>query len=168
MVLEKKHSLFREALVEESVWDYPRPARCEPFEGVIVIEHGGQIVARTQGAFRVIETSHPPSYYLPTKDIDMSLLHPNNHHTLCEWKGRANYYDMVIGGELIRDIGWAYHEPTPTFQAMADYIAFYPSKMESCWVNGERVQAQEGDFYGGWITSNLKGPFKGPPGSEGW
>lgn len=164
----KKHQQTVSDLPEESVWDYPRPARCEPFDGVIVIEHEGELIARSQAAYRVIETSHPPTYYMPRSDVMLSVLHPNERTTLCEWKGRASYYDMVIGGALVKDVAWAYFDPTPGFAPMEGYLAFYPSKLDACYINGEKIQPQEGDFYGGWVTSNLKGPFKGGAGTMGW
>ena len=148
----------------ENVWDYPRPAICEPFKGSIRIIHDGQVLAETTRAFRVLETSHPPTYYLAPQDIAMGRLTRNARITGCEWKGRANYFDL----DGIENAAWCYDAPTSTFRQMTGYLSFYASKVDECWVNDERIKAQEGDFYGGWITSNLTGPFKGGPGTLGW
>lgn len=147
----------------EDVWQYPRPPRVEASDALIEIEHRGQILARTRRALRVLETSHPPSYYLPSQDIDMSRLEPVQRRSFCEFKGWAGYW--ALDGQVV---AWSYAEPALGFQSIAGALAFYPSRLDECRVNGERVQAQEGDFYGGWITSNLKGPFKGAPGTSGW
>ncbi|MDV6033593.1 MAG: DUF427 domain-containing protein [Phycisphaera sp. RhM] len=153
---------------QESVWDYPRPPRVQACDNRIEIVSGGITIADTKGAFRVLETSHPPVYYLPPEDIRMDLLRPSSHGSYCEWKGHAYYFSLTIDGREIPDVAWCYRIPTDRFAAIAGFLAFYPSKMDKCLVDGEHVQAQEGDFYGGWITSNIVGPFKGGPGSWGW
>ncbi|MEO0444236.1 MAG: DUF427 domain-containing protein [Pseudomonadota bacterium] len=152
----------------ESVWDYPRPAICEPFTGHLKIIVNKQILADTRRAYRSLETSHPPCYYFPPEDVHSHFLKPNSHSSLCEWKGQAHYVDWQDHQNRIVDIGWFYKNPSRRFHDIAGYISFYASKAEACFVNGEQVSAQEGDFYGGWITRNLKGPFKGGTGTLGW
>ena len=149
---------------DESVWDYPRPAICEPFSGRLTVVLAGQTIADSRNAWRALETSHPPTYYIPPEDIDFSLLTKNRKKTLCEWKGQARYFDAPG----VTDIAWHYDNPTPTFAAIQGYLSFYASKVDACFVNDTEVLAQEGDFYGGWITPNIKGPFKGGPGTWGW
>ncbi len=153
---------------QESVWDYPRPPRLEPAGKHIRIVFGGETLADTRRAFRVLETSHPPVYYLPLSDIRQELLTPSSSHSFCEWKGTASYVGVRAGGKEAIDAGWFYPDPTPAFAPIAGYIAFYPSRMDACFVGDEPVQAQPGDFYGGWITSDIVGPFKGAPGTRGW
>ncbi len=152
----------------ESVWDYPRPPRLERADRRIRIEFGGRSLADSQNAYRVLETSHPPVYYLPPADIDMARLTPGERRTLCEFKGIARYWSITDGDTVSVDVAWSYPEPWPAFTAITDYLAFYPSRVEACFVDDERVQSQEGDFYGGWITSDIVGPFKGGPGTRGW
>lgn len=153
---------------QESVWDYPRPPRLEPTSKEIRIELAGQSIASTNRAFRVLETSHPPVYYLPPDDVRSDLLTIAAGSSFCEWKGRAGYYDLTLGGIVVRNAAWFYPAPTAAFQPIANYLAFYPSKMGACYVDDERVEAQPGDFYGGWITQNIVGPFKGGEGTWGW
>ena len=152
----------------ESVWEYPRPPRLEPVRDRILVELGGLVVADTTGAYRVLETSHPPNYYLPPGDIRPGALARSDRRSVCEWKGAAHYFDVHVGERLEPDAAWGYDDPTPRFRAIAGYVAFYPGRMDACSVDGERVRPQPGGFYGGWITSDLGGPFKGVPGSEGW
>jgi uncharacterized protein (DUF427 family) len=116
----------------------------------------------------VLETSHPPVYYIPPEDIRMELLEPSGGGSHCEWKGRASYYDVVTEDRKESRAAWFYPNPTPSFTSLTDHVAFYPSKMDGCWVGGEKVEAQEGDFYGGWITPDIVGPFKGASGTWGW
>lgn len=153
---------------QESVWDYPRPARLEANTRHLRVEIGGRVVAETRGGFRAIETSHPPSYYFPPDDVDLTLLVPASRRTLCEWKGGAVYYDLVLDGRLAEEACWSYPRPTADFLPAADHVAFYAARVDACFVDGERVVPQEGVFYGGWITSGIVGPFKGPPGTMGW
>jgi uncharacterized protein (DUF427 family) len=134
----------------------------------IRIYFNGVLIAETTGAYRVLETSHPPGYYLPQADIQMQHLVRTDKHTVCEFKGRADYWTLTVGEAVAHNVAWSYPQPNKTYAAIADYLAFYPGRMESCWVDEERVQAQEGDFYGGWITSKVVGPFKGGPGTWGW
>lgn len=154
--------------VGESVWDYPRPPRLEPTLRHIVIRHAGYLVADTRDAYRVLETSHPPVYYLPPADVDRSLLVPASGSSYCEWKGMARYWDLVADEERLSRIAWSYPDPAPVFEAIRDHLAFYAGPLEACLVDGEQVQPQPGGFYGGWITGDLKGPFKGGEGTLGW
>lgn len=153
---------------QESVWDYPRPPRLEPVSDRIHVVFNGVTIADTTDAYRVLETSHPPVYYIPPADIQDGVLDPARRTSHCEWKGRAAYFDVVVDGTRAKEAAWAYPTPTERFEDIADYVAFYPSKMEACYVGDEQAKAQEGDFYGGWLTSNIVGPFKGGPGTWGW
>jgi uncharacterized protein (DUF427 family) len=152
----------------ESVWDYPRPPRLERTDRRIKVVFGGVTLAYTSRARRVLETSHPPVYYVPPEDVRMEHLTPSDATSFCEWKGRARYYDVLTDGREERRAAWFYPDPTPPFRDLKGYVAFYPSRMDACWVDGERAQAQPGDFYGGWITPDIVGPFKGGPGTRGW
>lgn len=153
---------------QESVWDYPRPPRLEPSGKRIRIVFAGETLADTRRAWRVLETSHPPVYYIPLQDINKEFLTSSAQHSCCEWKGMASYVGVRVGDVEARDAGWFYPHPTPAFAPIAGYIAFYPSRMDACFADDEQVQAQPGDFYGGWITSDIVGPFKGAPGTMGW
>lgn len=152
----------------ESVWDYPRPPRVEPFAGSLTVELGGEVVARASRAWRVLETSHPPTYYLPREAFAEGGLRPASGNSWCEWKGRAAYYDLIGGGRVARKCAWSYPEPTPGFAAIAGAVAVMAGAVDRCTVNGEVVVPQPGGFYGGWITSWISGPFKGGLGSAGW
>ncbi|MEL6494748.1 MAG: DUF427 domain-containing protein [Cyanobacteria bacterium J06623_7] len=154
---------------QESVWDYPRPPRLEPSAKQIRIVFNDVEIANSDRSYRVLETSHPPVYYLTPEDICLEYLtHVASSRSFCEWKGLAGYYNLRVGSREIINAAWYYPEPTPQFAPIKDYLAFYPSKMDACYVAGELVQAQAGDFYGGWITADIVGPFKGEPGSWGW
>lgn len=153
---------------QESVWDYPRPPRLESFSGHIRIVHNEEIIVDTNKAYRLLETSHPPVYYIPPQDVKMELLKVNPRNSFCEFKGRAVYYDLHSGGEVKVQAAWYYPDPSGQYAALKDHLAFYAHKVDACYVNDEKVQAQEGDFYGGWITSKIVGPFKGGAGTWGW
>jgi uncharacterized protein (DUF427 family) len=153
---------------QESVWDYPRPAIAEPTPRHICIRHRGIVLADSRGAWRTLETSHPPTYYIPQADIAMELLRPNTARSICEWKGQAVYWDVVIGSERIAGAAWSYPSPTPAFAGIAGHIAFYATPFDAATVDSEQVTPQPGGFYGGWITSGEGGPFKGIPGSRFW
>ena len=153
---------------QESVWSYPRPAIVESTDRLLRIVHRGVVVAETRRALRTLETSHPPSYYFPPADIDARLLRTSHRRSRCEWKGAAIYFDVVIGTEVFADVAWSYPDPTPDFRILADHVAFYAAPFEACFVDGERVTPQAGGFYGGWITAQVAGPFKGGPGTAGW
>ena len=154
----------------ESVWDYPRPPRVEPTAEHVLIEHAGRRVADTHRAVRVLETSHPPTYYLPLADVAQGVLQPatSGLRTVCEFKGSARYLDLVLPGVRIAEVGWYFPEPAPGFAPLRDHVAVYPSKVDRCLVDDEVVIPQPGQFYGGWITSRVSGPFKGGPGTMGW
>lgn len=157
-----------EGRLRECVWDYPRPPRVEPTARHIRVEFAGSVLAETRSAFRVLETSHPPVYYVPPEHVAREHLIESSRSSFCEWKGAARYYSVVIGARRVDDAAWYYPSPAPAFAAIRDYVAFYPHLLDGCFVDGERVQPQPGDFYGGWITSDLVGPFKGAPGTRGW
>ncbi len=154
----------------ESVWDYPRPPRVERSPRHVRVVLGGAVIAESTRAYRVLETSHPPVYYLPADDIASGALEPSSGGgSSCEWKGVASYLDVI--GEDSRRVeraAWTYRDPSPAFETIRDAVAFYPELMDECTLDGEIVTAQEGDFYGGWITAEIIGPFKGPPGTHGW
>ena len=137
---------------QESVWDYPRPPRLEESKKHIQVIFNGVVIADTQRAKRVLETSHPPVYYIPPEDVQLRYLTPTPRTTFCEWKGAASYYTITVGDKSTANAAWYYRQPTHPYESLVGHIAFYPGKMEACFVDEERVQAQEGDFYGGWIT----------------
>lgn len=153
---------------QESVWDYPRPPRLDPCSAHVQVIWAGEVVADTHGAYRILETSHPPTYYIPRSDTNQALLLPFPRQTVCEFKGVASYWSLQLGDRLDSQVAWSYEDPTPAFAAIQGYLCFYPSRMDQCLVDGEVVQAQEGDFYGGWITRAIVGPFKGGAGTWGW
>lgn len=153
---------------QESVWSYPRPAVAERTAASIRIELGGMAIAQTSRAVRTLETSHPPSYYVPLDDIIPGALVPAEGSSFCEWKGHARYFDVVAGGERRERAAWSYPDPTRPFAILRDHVAFYAAAMDACFVDDERVVPQPGGFYGGWITSKVAGPFKGIPGSRLW
>lgn len=153
---------------QESVWDYPRPPRAEPVDERVRIRFAGTTIADTSRAVRVLETSHPPTVYIPPDDVRSEYLEAEARRSFCEFKGSARYWSVVVGGARAEHAAWSYPDPTPEFESLREHLAFYPSKMDECFVGDERVEAQEGDFYGGWITSKIVGPFKGPPGTWGW
>lgn len=153
---------------QESVWDYPRPPAIEPFEGRLVIVLHGEVILDTSSSFRILETSHPPSYYIPVGEFKASTLRPSRGTSFCEWKGMAEYYDFSVGERAVPRCAWGYAHPKPRYAAIADHLSVYAHMMDACYVNGEVVTPQEGDFYGGWITSAIVGPFKGGRGTWGW
>jgi uncharacterized protein (DUF427 family) len=151
---------------QESVWDYPRPPRIEPDGREVVVRFGEDEIARSGRAVRVLETASPPTFYLPPEDVNWNLLVPDPGSSSCEWKGRAAYWALASNPEQ-GAVGWSYPEPTPAFRSILDHVSFYPGKVE-CFVGGERVRPQPGTFYGGWVTSEIVGPFKGEPGTGDW
>ncbi len=155
---------------QESVWDYPRPPRLEPSDAHVVVTFGGGVVVDTTQAWRVLETSHPPVFYLPLDDVVDGALRPNPRRTFCEFKGVAAYFDVVGGdGRIEVAAAWTYPEPTTGFEPLASTVALYPARMDRCTVDGEVVRAVQGDFYGGWVTDDVVGPFKGEvAGSQWW
>ena len=155
------------ALIRENVQSYPRPPDLQPVPHRLIIVLGGQVIANTTSALRVIETHHAPTYYLPRRDIT-GQMNMAAGTSLCEWKGKARYLDVIGGQVTARRAAWTYDRPTPRFAAIADHVAFYPALMEACFVDGEKVTPQLGGFYGGWVTSNLDGIPKGAAGTEHW
>jgi uncharacterized protein (DUF427 family) len=153
---------------QRSVWDFPRPPALERSSEHVVVRFAGRVVAETRAPFLVCETSHPPVYYVPREDVATGLLEPVAHRTLCEFKGVASYADLVVGGDRSPLACWWYDAPTGAFAALVGAIAFYPQRVDTCEVDGEVVRAVDGDFYGGWITPSVSGPFKGGPGTLGW
>ena len=153
---------------QESVWSFPRPAIAELTAAHVTIRHHGKIIADTRASVRVLETSHPPSYYILPTDIASSLLRRADGSSFCEWKGAAVYWDVVFGDVALPRVGWSYPAPSAAFERLRDYVAFYAAPFDNCSVDGAKVLPQPGGFYGGWITEKLAGPFKGGPGSRHW
>ncbi len=153
---------------QESVWDYPRPPKLERTAKRLEVIFEGVRIADTHRGYRVLETSHPPVYYLPPDDIATEYLREAGGGSYCEWKGRARYWDVVVGEAVAERVAWSYPDPTPRFASLKDHLAFYAGPMDECRVEGEPVTPQPGGFYGGWVTADLVGPFKGIPGSRGW
>ena len=153
---------------QESVWDYPRPPKLEHFSGHIRIIFNNEIIYDAPNALRILETSHPPSYYLPISNFKKGMLQANNSSSYCEFKGMANYYDITVKGKLAKKAAWYYPNPNAMYAALEEHVSVYAHLMDACFVNDEKVDSQEGNFYGGWITSTVVGPFKGSPGTWGW
>jgi uncharacterized protein (DUF427 family) len=149
---------------QESVWDYPRPPAVRRTDQHIRIVHNGITVVDTHDAIQILETSQAPGYYFPRTDIDMTLLQQSRHTSFCEWKGRSTYWSL----DEHADVAWSYEQPTAPYSAIAGYLAFYPQRVDECWVDDHRVVPNPGDFYGGWITPDVVGPFKGAPGTMMW
>jgi uncharacterized protein (DUF427 family) len=153
---------------QESVWDYPRPPRLERTAARLEVVLDGRVIARTTHGRRVLETSHPPTYYLPMDAFDPDVLVPGEGSSWCEWKGAASYFDLVAEETVATRAAWTYPRPTPGFEDLAGAVAVMPGLVERCLVDGEVVQPQPGNFYGGWVTSSVVGPFKGEPGTFAW
>ena len=147
----------------ERVCEYPRPPALQASSQHIVVRAFGQLLAETQSSFRVLETFHPPTYYLPAESFAEGALVPAGGRSFCEWKGIASYFDIAFGDRCLAKAAWSYANPTPSFDPIAGWIALYPGLMDGCWIDGELVRPQPGGFYGGWITSGVEGPFKGDP-----
>ena len=152
----------------ESVWDYPRPPRVEPVPERIRVIVDGLTIADSVRAVRVLETSHPPTYYLPPEDVRMDLLSAGPGRSVCEWKGATTYLSATVGAREIQDVAWSYERPLAGYEALTSFVAFYPGRVDEAWVGDERALPQAGGFYGGWVTSRVTGPFKGEPGTVGW
>ena len=153
----------------ERVWEYPRPPAVVPCRRRVRVELAGEVLAESTDALRVLETSHPPTIYIPLTDIRQDLLAESDaRSSWCEFKGAARYLDAIVDGRRFIAVGWCYPNPAPGYEALRDHFAFYPGRVEVAWLDDERVHAQESNFYGGWITSELIGPFKGPRGTLGW
>ena len=157
-------------LVEENVWDYPRPPALKPDSRHVRVEFAGEVIADSNRTLRILETSHPPTFYIPPDDIRMDLLEAvPDYETFCEWKGVAQYWSIRVAElQVSPKAAWSYASPRKTYAALKDHLCFYPSRVTACYVGDAQVQAQEGDFYGGWITPEIKGPFKGGAGTWGW
>ena len=153
---------------QESVWDYPRPPLVVASDRHVLVRYAGVVVCETRRALRLLETSHPPTWYLPRTDFRAGALRPAPGSSFCEWKGNASYLDVVAADSVAPARAWTYLTPTPAFARLADHVALYAAAMDGCFVDGERVRPQPGGFYGGWITNDVVGPFKGVPGSMGW
>ncbi len=153
---------------QESVWDYPRPPLLRPSDEDIVVALGGVRICETRTSLRILETSHPPTYYLPRSAFVEGSLRPARGTSFCEWKGEAAYLDVLGGGKVAERAGWYYPSPNGRYAALRNHVAVYAGAMDFCLVDGEKVEPQPGGFYGGWVTSTVSGPFKGIPGSQGW
>ena len=156
-------SVAMEESSAENVADYPRPPALRASHSHVLVRALGELLCETHHALQVLETFHPPTYYLPPDSIALNRLEPVPGRSLCEWKGVAHYFDLVVGTRRIERALWHYPEPTAAFAALAGWFALYPAQMDGYWVDGERVRPQQGGFYDGWITSAVSGPFKGDP-----
>ena len=152
----------------ESVWDYPRPPVVQATDRHVEVVFCGETIADSTRALRVLERSHPPVYYVPLDDVSPGVLSPSGRATYCEYKGEASYYDIACCGRTTEEAAWAYNSPSPGYEVLAGYVAFYPGKMDECRLDGEIVKPQPGEYYGGWITADVTGPFKGEPGTRAW
>lgn len=152
---------------QESVWDYPRPPCIDAEAREVVVRVGDVEVARTRRALRVLETASPPTVYIPRSDVAIEYLQPAPGSSRCEWKGTARYWTVCVGPVALNAVGWSYDQPLPAFEAIRTCLSFYPGRIE-CYVDGVSVRGQAGGFYGGWVTPELVGPFKGDPGTSGW
>ena len=159
---------IKPAAGQESVWDYPRPPRLEKVNKEIKIIFNGETIVKTNSGYRVLETSHPPVYYMPPSNIKTEFLIPGIGNSFCEWKGSASYYDVKVKDKRVNKAAWYYPTPANEFTEIENFVAFYAGKMDSCYVDGEKVIPQPGGFYGGWVTKDIVGPFKGEPGTFGW
>ena len=154
--------------MSESVWSYPRPPRIEASRRRVRVVFDGLTVADTSRALRVLETSHPPVYYVPPQDVLQDRLRPSPRHSVCEFKGTADYFTLASSGRVSENAAWSYPQPAPGYESLAGYLAFYPGRVDACYLEDELVVAQPGDFYGGWVTRDITGSFKGGPGTGGW
>ncbi len=157
-----------EQTTRESVWDYPRPPRVETTDRLVRVELAGRVIAESSRSLRVLETSHPPVFYIPRSDIGESFIRASTHTSFCEFKGEASYLDVVVEDRVATDAGWEYPAPSRGYEALKDHVAFYPGRVDACFVDSEKVKPQDGGFYGGWITAEIVGPFKGAAGTRGW
>ncbi|MFK8051352.1 MAG: DUF427 domain-containing protein [Woeseiaceae bacterium] len=153
---------------QESVWDFPRPPSIQPVQKPVRVIYDGVTIVETNRAKRICETASPPTYYIPRSDIVEGALQPIDRSSLCEWKGNASYFDVGTGKRLARGAAWCYPRPYEEFVAIAGWVAFMPAAMDACYVGDDQVRPQPGGFYGGWITPELTGPFKGEPGTGHW
>lgn len=152
---------------EESVWNYPRPPVFVEDSREVLVKFGESVIAKTTKAIRVLETASPPTFYIPPSDINFEILTQTAGSSYCEWKGAATYWSLTVGDSTLKNVGWSYETPTSRFASIKSYLSFYPAKLE-CTVDGQRVRPQPGGFYGGWVTDEIIGPYKGEPGTGGW
>ena len=153
------------AVGQESVWDYPRPPVAEASSRLVIVRHSDDELARSSRSFRLKETASPPTFYLPPDDVETAMLVPVSGSSVCEWKGAAQYWALATEPDTA--VAWTYPDPRPPFARLKNYFAFYPGRV-ACFVDSERVEPQPGRFYGGWITADVVGPFKGEPGTGHW
>jgi uncharacterized protein (DUF427 family) len=153
---------------QRSVWDFPRPPTLEPVPARVTVKCGAVVIANTMNAVRVLETASPPTYYLPMADVMHGVLVPCDGESFCEWKGRARYWTVSTPQRQAARAAWGYPAPDRAFAAIAGYVAFYAGRMDACRVGADLVIPQPGAFYGGWITPEFTGPFKGEPGTTHW
>ena len=152
---------------QESVWDYPRPPICVTDSREVIVQHGDLIVAKTVNAVRILETASPPTFYIPRADVNFEYVTQTAGSSFCEWKGAATYWSFDFEGQKIKNVGWSYESPSQRFASIRGFLSFYPAKLV-CTVAGERVRPQPGGFYGGWVTDEIIGPYKGESGTGGW
>lgn len=152
---------------QESVWDYPRPPRLEPHSRLVRVAYGSVTIAETRRAVRVLETASPPTFYIPPEDVRTDVLVRDRGASICEWKGSATYWSLGMEGSKVPKVAWSYEAPFPEFVEIRGYLSFYPGKLD-CYVDEHRAQSQLGGFYGGWVTPEIVGPFKGQQGTGGW
>ena len=152
---------------QESVWDYPRPPICVPDSRTVTVKLNDTVIANTTSAIRVLEMASPPTIYIPQRDVHLDWLRPAVGSSFCEWKGSAAYWSVHIAGRTVPQAGWSYPAPSSAFRTIANYLSFYPAKVV-CLIDGEIVRPQLGGFYGGWVTDEIIGPYKGEPGTLGW
>ena len=157
-----------EQSIRESVWDYPRPPRVQATDRRVRVEFADRVIAESTRSLRVLETSHPPVFYVPRSDIVVRFIRRSTRTSFCEFKGHASYIDVVVEDRAAADAGWEYLDPSRGYEALSDHVAFYPGRVDACFVDEERVKPQDGGFYGGWITAEILGPFKGGAGTRGW
>jgi uncharacterized protein (DUF427 family) len=153
---------------QESVWDYPRPPRVEPTAKLAIVRFAGVTVAESRRCLRVLETASPPAIYFPPEDVHTNLLEPGEGATFCEWKGTASYRDVVVDERRAAEAVWTYLAPNRRYAELAGFLAFYPGRVDGCTMDGEAVRPQPGGYYGGWVTGDVVGPFKGERGTGGW
>lgn len=165
---DKRPDFAREpAAGQESVWDYPRPPRLDEDGRLVQVFLRDTGIAESRDTIRVLETASPPVLYIPPTDVRTEHLFEGTRESFCEWKGRAKFWSVRLGDYVLENVGWSYPEPLPGFEPIAGYLSFFPARL-ACTIDGERVEPQPGDFYGGWVTSEIVGPFKGAPGTEWW
>ena len=150
------------------MWDYPRPPAIAPTDRHVSVVHRGVVIADTRRAIRILETSQPPAFYVPPDDVAIEHLYRTRRRSYCEWKGAASYWAVQVGDVVVLDAAWSYEQPDRRYAAITHHLAFYAQRLDECRVDGELVRPNPGLFYGGWITADVVGPFKGDPGTSGW